>query len=115
MESKFYECSCLASEHTIRFIFDKDDGSVYTEVYLNTYHNFFKRLWIAFKYAFKLQSKYDAFDCTLFNPDDVKDLRDTLTVFIRKTKKVKVDQELDNLMGPGGNKPQYKKNLLDKK
>ena len=70
MEKEYFDCQCDCSEHVLRFIIDPDDGQVWTEVYLNPWHPWYQRLWIAIKYVFGHKSKYGAFDCTMLRTDD---------------------------------------------
>lgn len=79
MEVQYYECACFSPEHTLRFVFDPEDKEIYTEVYLNHYQNFFKRIWIAIKYVFGYQCKYGHFDCFIMRSDDAQRLIGLLT------------------------------------
>lgn len=74
VNNHFVICSCLSSEHTLRFMYDKEDKEIYTEVYLNQHNNVFKRIIIAIKYIFGYTSKYGHFDCTLMSAEEAKKL-----------------------------------------
>lgn len=75
MKNHFVVCECLSSEHTLRFIYNKDDKELYTEVYLNNHKNFIVRLLVAIRYIFGYTSKYGHFDCTIINKDEAKKLQ----------------------------------------
>lgn len=70
----FLICSCKSSEHTLRFMHDKDENEIYTEVYLNQHNSFIRRLMIAFKYIFGYTSKYGHFDCTILSESEARKL-----------------------------------------
>jgi hypothetical protein len=77
-------CGCSSSEHTLRFIYDKEDPDmIYTEVYLNQHNSILKRIWIAFKYVLGYTSKYGHFDCTLMDKNTAKKLHFFLKDFIK--------------------------------
>ena len=70
MEKHYFDCQCDCNEHVLRFTLDPADGEVWLETYLNGYHSWYQRAWIALKYVFGYQSRYGAFDCTLLRPED---------------------------------------------
>jgi hypothetical protein len=78
IEYHYVECLCSSCEHVIRFVFDpnEDYGDIWTEIYLNHYHKWYKRIWIAIKYIFGYQSKFGAFDCTLIKPEHYSKIED---------------------------------------
>jgi hypothetical protein len=48
--TEFFQCHCFSDEHTLKFTLDGYEGADYevsTSVFLNQYHNFWGRLWIA--------------------------------------------------------------------
>lgn len=72
-QTEFFECVCMTDEHTIRFQLDAtdpDNVELYTSVFLNQYHGFFGRLWIAIKYLFGYKCKYGHWDCTMLKLED---------------------------------------------
>ena len=75
---QYFECACHSTEHTLRFMWDDEDNSIYTEVFLNQYHNFFQRLWTAVKYVFGYKCQYGHFDCFIMQPKDTARLRQML-------------------------------------
>lgn len=67
---EYIECSCHSSEHLIKFAWFEDDPELYLGVYLYTYTNFFKRLWIGLKYAFGYRSRFGDWDEFIVNVED---------------------------------------------
>lgn len=74
MDNHYTICSCLSSEHTLRFVLDKENDELYTEVYLNHSNNLFMRIIAAIKYIFGYTSKYGHFDCTIISKQEAKKL-----------------------------------------
>jgi len=72
----YFECKCGSSEHTLRFVLDKDDKEIYTEVYLNQWRSFPKRLWLGIKYIFGYKCRYGNWDCWELHENDIERLRD---------------------------------------
>lgn len=70
MKPQYFECDCHSTEHTLRFVWDDSDNTIYTEVFLNQYRNFFKRCWIALRYIFGYKCRYGHWDCFLLQPED---------------------------------------------
>lgn len=71
----FFECKCSNDEHTIKFIFDKDENELYTTIFLNNWYPWWKRCWIAVKYAFGYKCKYGHWDCWILQDEDVARLK----------------------------------------
>jgi hypothetical protein len=74
METEYFDCKCMSSEHTLRFVYDPDDNELYTEVHLSQYRNVFVRVWVAIKYIFGFKSKYGHWDCWLLKKKDCERL-----------------------------------------
>ncbi len=85
MENKteFFECSCYSDEHTLKIVLDadRDYPELTTSVYLNNYHSFFKRFWMAFKYVFGYECKYGHWDCFILKPQDADRLLSIVTKY----------------------------------
>jgi len=77
MESKFFECACYSSEHTLKFMYDGED--LWTEIYLHQYKSFFKRICCAIKYVFGYKCKWGDFDCFVFKTEDLPKFRDMIS------------------------------------
>lgn len=79
----YFECTCGASEHTLRFTYSEGDGmfpsTLYTEIYLHNYKRFWKRLWYGIKYIFGYKCKYGAWDVWELRAEDVPRLKVLLT------------------------------------
>lgn len=78
MKPEYFTCQCNSPEHTLRFVLDKEDNEIYTEVYLNQHNNFFKRCWIALKYVFGYTSKYGHWDCFILKNEEAGRLKHLL-------------------------------------
>jgi hypothetical protein len=75
-EKQHFDCDCGSDEHTFNFVFDKEEGELYLNVYLNQYHNVFKRIWVAIKYVFGYTSKWGHWDTTILDRASTERLRD---------------------------------------
>lgn len=78
MKNDFFVCQCYSGEHTLRFMYDKDNDELYTEVFLAQPNNFFKRCWIAIGYVFGYKCRYGHWDCWMLSKDDRQKLIDVL-------------------------------------
>jgi len=80
LERKIILCSCHSIEHQVVFVkFDDEPETVYMEVHLTTYRNFWKRLWVGIKYAFGRKSNYGAWDEFIFEKENLKEMQTFLT------------------------------------
>jgi hypothetical protein len=77
-EPQYFDCACHSSEHTLRFAWDDEDNSIYTEVFLQHYRNFFQRMWVAVKYVFGYKCRYGHFDCFIMQAKDADRLKHML-------------------------------------
>jgi len=68
-------CSCSSLEHQMFFWYEEENKLLYTEVHLNTWHNFFKRLWYGLKYAFGYKCRFGAWDEFFFGKEEEKKLK----------------------------------------
>lgn len=75
MKNHFVVCSCNSSEHTLRFIYDKEEDELYTEVQLSQHKSIIKRIVAAVKYIFGHTSKYGVWDCTIVDKSEAAKLR----------------------------------------
>lgn len=76
--SHYYECRCDSEEHTIKFVYNKDDNEFYVSLYLDQYHNIFKRIWIAIRYLFKYKCRYGDWECWTMKEEDANRLIEML-------------------------------------
>jgi len=82
MTSHYFDCACGSSEHTLRFVLDSDNNTIYTLVFLNQYRGFWKRLLVAIKYLFGYKCKYGHWDEWILKPEDVTEI----TLLLNKIK-----------------------------
>lgn len=75
MENHFVVCACSSSEHTLRFVYDRSEDEMYTEVQLVQHQSLIQRLKIAIKYVFGYTSRYGAWDCTLLSKSEANKLK----------------------------------------
>jgi len=56
----YFECTCGAPDHTLRFVIDKGDKewppTMYTEVMMSHFRPWHKRVWIAIRYMFGMDT-----------------------------------------------------------
>lgn len=78
MDVTYLDCACYTTEHTLRFVYDKEDNILYAEMFMSQYHGFFKRCWLAIKYVFGAKCKYGHWDCFILKPTDTHVLRGLL-------------------------------------
>lgn len=55
-------CECNDPSHQLIFRYDKDDNQIYVDTILLQYNNIFKRIFLALKYIFKKDCKYEYYD-----------------------------------------------------
>ena len=68
----YFDCCCSTPEHTIRFIRDPEEGTVWMEVHLYKWRSFFKRAWVAIKYAFGYRCRFGHWDTVEIHPADAQ-------------------------------------------
>ena len=82
MKTKYFECKCSSSEHTIRFVIDEsiedESPEVYLEIQLSHYRNVLDRIWGAIKYIFGYECKYGHWDCVILRDEDKQDIIELL-------------------------------------
>lgn len=95
----YTECLCHSDEHALKWKWDtdleNDDPNVYLSYFLEQYHPWYVRIWIAMKYIFGYKSKCGHFDCTMLNDQDVADLVDFLVEFQNRGAKISLKEEHD--------------------
>lgn len=88
MENHFIVCSCSSSEHTLRYIYDRAEDELYTEVQLVNHKSFLQRLKVAIKYLFGYTSRYGVWDCTLISKHEANKLKHFLNRYTKNDSKV---------------------------
>ena len=90
IETESFECICGSQEHTIKFQFHPSEDSygsdlpsLYTMSFLSTYLPWYKRLWQAFKYVFKVGKphRYGHFDVWEMKVEDGQRLMNMLVKY----------------------------------
>lgn len=85
MSKKYIDCVCSSEEHVVRFIFDIDEDSRFSSIYLGTQLAplpFFERVVAAIKYIFGYECKYGHWEETIIDLDAAKELRSEFDWFI---------------------------------
>ena len=77
----YFECSCGADEHTLRFVYDKDEKEIYTSIFLNNYHKWYERVWSGLKYIFGYKCKYGHWDCWIMRNEDLNKMKAMIKKF----------------------------------
>jgi len=88
MQTKHFDCSCSSFHHTIRFLWFQDDWmkerkidkDLYMDIHLNIHHPWYKRIWIAIRYIFKMEA-CGSHDDVYFTFEDVKKLQEFINQF----------------------------------
>jgi hypothetical protein len=89
MKYDYFECDCQSPEHRLVFIdtndeYYKNEPRVYTEVYLNNYRGFFKRILVAIKYILGYKCRYGHFDNFELNSNDINRLQLLIEGYIER-------------------------------
>jgi len=84
--TKYVECSCHSSDHTLRLVrcYDKKEkeNDLYIEVQLINTNNIFVRIWRAICYVFGHESRYGHWDCFLFDKKNSKYMIEILGAYL---------------------------------
>ncbi len=82
-KTKYIECECHSFHHVGRFIWhEKEEGldwdvdELYFDFALISYLPWYKRIWAAIRYIFKVDDCN--YDCLIMDKEKVKELRDFL-------------------------------------
>jgi len=79
----YFECACGSVEHTLRFSLDKDDPPIiYGDIYLSHYIPWYKRIYVAFKYIFKISPHHNHFDNWIMRKEDALKMIDMCSDFL---------------------------------
>jgi len=82
--SWFFECECGSSEHTMRFVIDKQDNLIYCDFYLKQFEPWYKRIYIALKYILKMRPHNSHFSSWILKKDDVEKLSKMCDLITKK-------------------------------
>jgi len=87
MKTEYFDCCCSAPDHTLRFMYDTTEfnegaelPTIYTEVMMSHYLPWHKRIWVAIKYLFGMDTP-DHFGCWELDSKDTDRMIDMLTKF----------------------------------
>jgi hypothetical protein len=82
--SEYFECSCSDEAHVLRFSWHPwdEDKDLYTSVFLNQWHGFFWRCWLAVKYVFGYTCPFGHWDCWILRKEDALRLRGMIDDYI---------------------------------
>lgn len=87
LQNEYMTCECLSNEHTLRYVFCKsekpgdDPSEIYTEVYLNDWRPWYKRVWVGIKYIFGYKCRYGHWDTFIMQREEATKLRKLLQEF----------------------------------
>lgn len=70
LEIQHFDCACFSCEHTMRLVYDPDDGDLWAEIHLAQSRPWWRRMWPALRHVFGYRSKYGNWDCLLFRPEE---------------------------------------------
>jgi len=105
----YYECTCGAPDHTLRFILDHGNAedvnwppTIYTEVMMSHFRPWYKRVWISIRYVFGMDT-VDHFGGWELNRDDADRLIKMLEDFKAGEAKYLADNKI-KMHNPSTNK-----------
>jgi len=78
MNVKYIDCACKSPDHVIRLGKFDDEDEAWLEVQLPSYHNVFKRIWMAIKYVFGYKCRYGYWDCFIIHKEEAEQIREFL-------------------------------------
>ena len=81
------DCNCGSPEHILRFIWDADEQTVYTEVQLRQWRNPVQRVWVAIKYVFGYQCRYGCWDCCIMGREAIENLHKWMSTLLQTNEK----------------------------
>ena len=79
--SYYVECRCGTIEHTLRFILDKQEKEVYSEIQLNHYMPWYKRILPGIKYIFGSKFHGTNWDCWVMDETNIEQFKQMITDF----------------------------------
>ncbi len=89
-----FQCSCIKHEHVVRIDFHPEDGEIVLSMFMDNRIGFFKRLYVAFCYIFKMKcpsfSQDSHWDCILLDKNKVKQLRQMIINFEIESELIKI-------------------------
>lgn len=80
MHIEYLSCQCGSLEHTIQFMFDKENNEIYVQSCVYNYQSFWKRLFAGIKFIFT-RTNSCKFDCTILKEEDINKFKKLLNDF----------------------------------
>lgn len=85
-EAKYFDCSCMSPEHTVRFVVMLDNevperSDLNLEIQLNHYLPWYRRIVPAIKFLFGWRDLQNEYDTVVFKREDVVRLKEFLQSF----------------------------------
>lgn len=84
MQVQYFDCQCSEFGHTVRFVYDDDSyegtGELWLETRLVNWLPWYKRVWAALRYVFKVGREDGEYDTTLLKVQDYDRLRELLSL-----------------------------------
>lgn len=78
MENHYFNCQCTDFNHIFRFVYDPKDNDMWLEVHLYNWMPWYKRVWAAIRFIFKMEPAYGHYDTTIIRPEDIKNLQNLI-------------------------------------
>lgn len=78
-EFQYFSCGCSSPEHTLRFVLydePKEFPELYAEIHMGTWQPWFKRIWVALKFIFKISPTESHFETWTLKPEEARRLRE---------------------------------------
>lgn len=69
---EWFNCECGDNHHSIRLIYDGDEGDIFFEFRVNSYKSFWQRLRSAFKYLFNINNHDASYDTMIVRKDEAQ-------------------------------------------
>ncbi len=79
----YFECRCGSDEHTVRFTVDKEEGEIYTSIFLSQHRSILKRIFVGIKYVLGYRCSHGHWGNWILEEDDAKRLRDMCEEIIK--------------------------------
>ena len=81
-KSRYFDCECMSREHNIRMVLDPTPGEpiLYLEPSLNIYQPWYRRICIAIRFIFSIETKGN-FDTWIMRDSDLMDIKDLLNEY----------------------------------
>lgn len=75
---KYFKCECHDPNHNFVVEYDPEYKEFAVQIHMSHFAGFFRRLWIAFKYVFKIGTTFDHYSSVHLTEEQVKELKSFL-------------------------------------